>query len=786
MQSPSRRLLDLDTRPRPAARRIAGWVALLAVLIWICTGTAARASEGPGAAAPAATSPAAMPGAGQRPRVGLVLSGGGARGLAHVGVLKVLERERIPIDVIAGTSMGSIVGGLYASGLSAEEIEREVLQIDWDETFSRRVDRTALSQRRKDEDYDVQQQLEFGFRDGQVRLPTSAASSRGLELLLRRYTLPVRRIASFDDLPIPFRAVATDLESGKPVILDRGDLALAMRSSMSVPGVFAPTEVGGRILGDGGLVNNVPIDVAREMGADVVIVVNIGTPLAPRETLDSAVGVTVQMINILTEQNVQRSLATMRGGDILITPDLGDLTSGDFERAAEFIRRGAAGTVPALPRLVALATPPEAYAHWRESHRSRQSPPVVIGHVAFEGTNYSNPARFQSEFESQPGNVFSADAAERDAARLAATGDYLRTDYRIVSDGDRDGLVFELAEKPWGPNFLRLGLSLYTDFKGDSDFNLRLAHTRHWWNAQGAEWRNRIQIGEEPSLASELYYPLDINLALSRDWFVAPSVGLRRRTITLYTDADPPLALADFRNDTQTVGIDLGRPWASLGEIRFGVRVTRHDFEPSNVFAEVIDRFAPQRFTDAGGQIQVKSDQLDYAYFPTRGFRFQALLGGGQRSGDKKTSYAEVGFEGQGVHTFGKHTFDLLAVAKSMSEESLDYIGIYTLGGFQRLSGYVLNQLNGNALVFARLGWRKQVAHETIISRPLMVGATLEAGNTWLRPGDASLSDLRYGSSLYAGTDSAIGPIYLGLTYAPRGAFGVVFTLGRPYQIGRF
>ena len=291
----------------------------------------------------------------KRPRIGLVLSGGGARGLAHVGVLKVLERERVPIDVIAGTSMGAIIGGLYASGMSADEIERELGTVDWDALFASRIDRAELSQRRREQDFIVTPAIEFGLRDGSLRLPLGARSTRGLELLLRRYTLPVRTIDNFDDLPTPFRAVATDMETGEAIVLGSGDLAMAMRSSMSVPGAFAPTEVDNRILGDGGLVNNLPIDVARAMGADVVIVVNIGTPLGSRSSLVSAVGLTSQMINILTEQNVQRSLATLGPADVLIAPVLGNLGSGDFEQAATLMALGEAGARGRSDRLATLA-----------------------------------------------------------------------------------------------------------------------------------------------------------------------------------------------------------------------------------------------------------------------------------------------------------------------------------------------------------------------------------------------------------------------------------------------
>ncbi len=296
---------------------------------WLCAGLTVSFAASANEVTPvsvvraptAAVSPTAQ--ALSRPRIGLVLSGGGARGLAHVGVLKMLERERIPIDVIAGTSMGAIIGGLYASGMSALQLEKELLAVNWDDVFASRVDRPLLSQRRKEQDFELSPLLEFGMRDGELRAPLGALSGRGLESLLRRYTLPVRGVRDFSQLAIPFRAVATDLETGKPVILGSGDLALAMRSSMSVPGVFAPTEADGRILGDGGLIDNLPVGVARAMGADIVIAVNIGTPLSGRAALSSVTGLTAQMLSILTEQNVERSLALLKPGDVLIAPPLG-------------------------------------------------------------------------------------------------------------------------------------------------------------------------------------------------------------------------------------------------------------------------------------------------------------------------------------------------------------------------------------------------------------------------------------------------------------------------------
>ena len=373
---------------------------------------------GPGLASPsrAAVVPEAVPASALvevgptlgRPRIGLVLSGGGARGLAHVGVLKVLEREHIPIDAIAGTSMGAIIGGLYASGLRADDLERELLALDWTTLFANRLPRETLSERRKEEDFEISPALEVGLSrsTGELMLPIGSVSSRGLELLLRRYTLPVRQLPSFDVLPIPFRAVATDMESGEAVIFREGDLAQALRASMSVPGVFPPTEVDHRILGDGGLVNNLPVDVVRAMGVDLVIAVNIGTPLAGRDSLGTVLGLTSQMVNILTEQNVQRSIATLDPAhDLLIAPPLGRLTSGDFDRAIDLIAAGEQHTVRMLPQLAALRLNEVDWQALRRAQTRPENPPKPITSVRFEGQDITAPERLRGVLAVQPGQL---------------------------------------------------------------------------------------------------------------------------------------------------------------------------------------------------------------------------------------------------------------------------------------------------------------------------------------------------------------------------------------------
>lgn len=777
----------MPTRPHhpPRARRPAARLPLCALpllALWLLSSPTPAASADAAPAA-AANPPAAAARPLGRPRIGLVLSGGGARGLAHVGVLKVLERLQVPVDVVAGTSMGAIIGGLYASGMSADELEAELLKVDWGNLFNTRVDRQELSQRRKEEDFEISPVLEIGMRNGELRAPLGALSGRGLETLLRRYTLPVRDIKDFDALPLPFRAVATDMENGQALVLGRGDLALALRSSMSVPGVFAPTESDGRILGDGGLVNNVPIDVARAMGADRVIVVNIGTPLGGREALASVAGLSGQMINILTEQNVQRSLATLRPGDVLISPDLGKLTSGDFAKAGELMQRGQAGADALSAALAPMAVSAAEHAQWRGA-RARSAPaPTRLTHLRFVGSELTHPERFTTQLASKPGELFDAAKAERDARRLAASGDYDRVDYLLEHGPNGDGLVFDLEDKAWGPHYFRIGLDLSTDFNGRGDFNVKISHNRHWLDEAGTEWRNQLRIGQSPRWSTELYHPLHGKLGAADDWFVAARADIDRRAIAVY-NSQSGKERGRFLRTSATTGLDLGQPWGELGELRLGVEHLLLRNEPQLLNADYQGPSDAVSVRETGLQAQLVVDQLDFANFPQRGFRGQAMGITGYRrdggDGGASTRYSRLDLQGTRVGTWGAHTLSAHGRMQLANQPGVGTLGRYTLGGFHQLSGYEPGQIDGNALLFGRLTYYRRLPNAPVFTRGLFVGGTLEAGNAWTRSAQLGLSQLRTGTSAFIGADTGLGPLYLGLTWAPQGSAGVYLFLGRP------
>jgi NTE family protein len=716
----------------------------------------------------------------ERPRLGLVLSGGGARGLAHVGVLKVLERERIPVDLITGTSMGAIIGGLYASGMSATQLERELTRLSWGDVFASRVERQDLSQRRKEEDFEFSAVLEFGMRDGEFRAPQGTLSSRGLEALLRRFTLPVRKIRRFDALPTPFRAVSTDMETGEQQVLSEGDLALAIRSSMSVPGVFAPVEWEDRILGDGGLVNNLPVDIARGMGAERLIAVNVGTPIGGRESLGSLLGVTAQMINILTEQNVKRSLASLWEGDVLIKPQLGKLGSGDFERGVDFIKLGEQAAEAALPQLRAFAVDEASYQRWREARGGAQLDRPLLAAVRMEGSEIANPQRFADQLESRPGDRFDLAKAERDTRFLASSGDYERVDYHVEAREGGDTLVFSMEDKSWGPNYFRVGLDLSTDLSGDSSFNLRISHNRHWLTTNGTEWRNQLTLGQTPRLYSELYHPLGIRLGASNDWFVSGWAELERKQLNLYDEAGN--GRARFQRSGATLGVDLGQPWGKWGEIRLGVVHERWELSPSLLTIELPDSEAHRQARETALRLKAVVDQLDFANFPQRGYRiaFETLYGQQVNKDHDSGRFQRVELQATGVQSWGRHTLNLHLRGFAAREPESSVQGPYSLGGFQQLSGYKQGQLTGAALLFGRASYYMRLNETPVLTRGFFVGGSLEAGNTWEHHRQMSLKGLRWASSLFLGTDTTVGPLYVGLGYAPQGGSALYLFIGRP------
>jgi NTE family protein len=445
----------------------------------------------------------------RRPKVGLVLSGGGARGAAHVGVIKVLEELRVPIDFIAGTSMGAIVGGLYASGMSSDQIQAVVTTLDWADAFQDQIDREDRSFRRKRDDDLYLVKAQAGFNRGEITLPTGILAGQKVDLMLKSLTLPASNISDFDELSIPFRALGTDIVTGEPVVLDSGDLAMAIRASMSIPAFFAPVNVDGKLLVDGGIANNLPVDVARDMGADVIIAVDISTPLLDREQLQSVIDVTGQLTGLLTRRNTEAQIDALTGEDLLILPDLGDITAGDFGRAEEAIPIGEAAMREYRDQLRRLAMSASEYDDFLASRRVPKASPPVIDFLRIENRSRLGDEVLAAGLDIPLGRPLDVAALERDIGQIYGWQIFQNVRYEIVEEGQETGVVLHVDERPWGPNYLQFGLALSDNFDGDNFFNLAVAYTRTGMNALGGELRTAAAIGQEPALGLEVYQPLD-------------------------------------------------------------------------------------------------------------------------------------------------------------------------------------------------------------------------------------------------------------------------------------
>jgi NTE family protein len=705
-----------------------------------------------------------------RTRIGLVLGGGGARGAAHVGVLKVLEELRIPVDCIAGTSMGAVVGGLYASGISAQEIEQEVRVLDWTDLFqddSGRPDRT-FRRKRDDDLYLVKAKV--GVADGKIQIPLAYIRGQKFDLMLNRLTLPVVGIDDFDALPIPYRAVATDLETGKEVILGSGSLAQAIRASLAVPAVFDPVDVDGRLLVDGGLANNVPISVVRDMGVDVLIVVSVGAELAKREQINSAVDVTMQLANFLFSFNSEQQLQSLGPRDILIRPPLGDLSSRDFPRAVDAIPLGERAARDAIDALRRYSVSEQEYADYVASRERKRSGVPRIDFVRTENDSRLADAVIAERISAQPGRPLDVAALERDISKVYGLENFESVRYDVVSTNGASGLVVSAREKHWGPGYLQFGVASSNDLKGDSAFTVGAIYTQTAINPLNGEWRAGVQAGQQPGLFTEIYQPLD---PLNR-YFVAGSIGYQSRVLNVFDDAGSKLA--EVRLPGVRLELAAGREFGTWGEGRVGYRW-------GSGTGEVITGTPVPDFDVSRGEafVRLSLDTFDNLYFPRSGdlgwLEWRAARDGLGANLD----YDQVLFGYSGARSWGANTMIGRLSGATTLDDDAPLEGLFQLGGFLRVSGLKEDELSGQHLGLATLAYMRQL--KDVRRRRVFAGASLELGNAWQTSSDVSLDDTIMAGSLFLGIDTAIGPVYIAYGRAETGDQSAYIYLGPRFAL---
>jgi NTE family protein len=705
-----------------------------------------------------------------RPRVGLVLGGGGARGAAHIGVLQELERLRVPIDAIAGTSMGAIIGGLYAAGMSPDELEQLINELDWPQVFEDTTPRKDLTYRRKQDDVDFPVDFELGVRDGRLQLPKGLIQGQKLALLLRELTLHVANISDFDELPVPYRAVAADIETGEPVVISEGDLSLAMRASMSAPGIFAPVVADDRMLVDGGLVGNVPVETMQEMGVDVIIAVDVEFPLYSRDEIQSAVGITGQVLTILIHKETERQLAKLGPRDILIRPELGNFGSTNFAEIAQTVAPGRDAAAQAAQSLEQLSVGEDA---WQEHIAARQGRErggdIRPDFVRIDDDGPLSERTLEAQLATKANEDVTPETLRADVARLYGLDLYEQVGYSLVRENDDVGVVFETHAKSWGPNLLQLGLSIEDDFEGSTAFNVAARVTRPGLNTFGAEWRTDLQLGTEPYLRSELYQPLSYE---SR-WFVAPRIRLEQTNFRAFSES---LSVARYRQEEAEIAVDFGRELERWGELRAGL------FRGAgNADVIVGEPGLPDIDFQTGGVFaSLGIDTLDDGQIPLHGTRFDTAFTMSRPGLGADRSFDTIESALTTFWTRGRHTLQLGLEYNTMVE-SRDLIqNFFPLGGFLRLSGLQRGEISGPHAGLARLVYMRR-SGETgggVFDLPLYLGASVEAGNAWQARSDMSLESLIVNGSLFAGLDTWLGPLFLAAGIAENGDSSFYLFLG--------
>ncbi len=725
----------------------------------------------PAVAEPAETAAAVAQATPHRPRIGLALSGGGARGTAHIGVLEALEEMHIPVDYIAGTSMGAVVGGFYASGMSTREIRALLKDIDWVAIFNDRSPRIDKSFRRKqDEDLDLVN-ARVGFNDGSIQLPGGVIQGQKLELLFAKYTLPVANIEDFDELMIPYRAVAADLVTGEAVALKSGSLARSMRASMSIPGAITPAEIDDRVLVDGGIAMNLPVDVVRQMGAEIVIAVDISTPLRTRKDVGSVLAITDQLSNFLTRRGTEVQLARLRNGDVLVVPDLGDIATADFARVDEAIPTGATAVKLKADELARLAMAPQEYAAWRAERiaaQTRMDDKPVINFVRLNNNSRVADEVIEARLRGiKLGEPLDTVKLEKAISKVYGLELFERVTYSLVTEDLQTGIEIDVSERRWGPNYLQFGLSASASNSDEARAALSVSYLRTAMNTRGAELRTTLTAGDEPALVFDYYQPLARDAA----FFIAPKIGVASVLNGVY-DAGIRVAEARFRGILFDIGV--GREIGAWGEIRAGYQRGHGNSDIVSGERTLLDE---DEFDIGNLFLRFSVDNQNDANFPNHGTRGKLEWLASRESVGADQNFDQLLLDVGQARTWGRYSLlGGFSYLQTVDGEA-PLVSQFRLGGFTSLSGYVENELTGQDASRLFLAGYRRIGDLALL--PLYGGVTAEYGNVWQTGEELSFSDGIAAGSLWVGADTPLGPVYVAYGRAEGGLSAIYLLVGR-------
>jgi len=703
-----------------------------------------------------------------RPRVALVLGGGGARGAAHIGVLEVLEKLRVPVDCVAGTSMGALVAGVYVAGMGPDEMRTALASADWPDLFRDDPGFYDMDIRRKRYTQEFPAATEFGVTENGLQFQPGVVSGQKIKAFFNQLVGADRGERLIEDLPLPLAIIATDIGSGERIVLRDGPLTQAMRASMSVPGLLAPIVLDGRKLVDGGLVDNIPIREARQLcGADVVIAVNVGSPLLRAEDVGSLLSVSVQMINLLTEQNVNQSLASLKPDDILIRPDLQGITAGDFERSGETADRGrsAAEDEAIYRRLAKLSVSPAQYAAWQKQWDTGTRPPVRVDQIQIAELKRVNPADIRRQISQPIGAPLDTPQLDADLLRVYGAGHYEHVDYSVLKENGGNTVRVTPIEKAWGPNFLRFGLGLATD-KTSSTYKFRVAYQRTLMNSLGGEFLGVAQLGNELVVGAELFQPIEE----TRRFYVQPRAAYRRQDQALFQDDQ---RVAELEVDDTTLDLNLGYRIGTVGRATLGWRQQRRSTQIT-VGIPVFEEYSVDMY---GLTVGIDLDQLDQVFQPRNGWAFSANY-----FENTKGDYGKLATTARGAVAFDDWVLQGRATYVGSAHGELPRYDPALLGGPFNMSAFAVGQLIGDDAAYGGLRLERVLAKLPLGLRgDMRAGLIAEAGRMRSLFTETNRTGWQDSYGLYVGGEFPLGIVVVGLAHSPSSGYSnIFFTLGTP------
>ncbi|MEO6805909.1 MAG: patatin-like phospholipase family protein [Edaphobacter sp.] len=700
-----------------------------------------------------------------RPKVALVFEGGGALGFAHIGVIEWIEAHHIPVDYVAGTSMGGLVGGLYASGMSPREVSNFMAGINWPAVLSGQVPFPALSYRRKEDKLAFPNRLELGLKHG-LSLPNGLNSGSAVGLVLDQTMLPYYDLKSFDDLPIPFRCVATDLTTGTAHVFKDGSLAQAMRSTMSIPGVFAPVEHGTQVFSDGAAVDNLPVDVARAMGADIVIAVYLDTGSFDKKDLNSLVGVAGRNVSIMISAN---ELNSMKNADILLKADVSKFTSSDFEKSAEIIPKGAEVAQAHAAELEKYAVDDadwQAYLAQRNARRRTHLPePHFVDIYGMHGVQQKEIA---NQFQKYVNKPIDTQKIEDTITDLQGRGLYSSISYNLIDRDGKTGLLVRPRLKSYGPPFLDVGITLLSNDSNNIELGLGGRATFFGMAGPGSELRLNASVGEVAGVSGELYKPL----VEGKRYFVAPRMYYGHTIAAFFSGSQQ---LAEYTEERNGFGVDLGYQFSSKAELRIGEDYQWYG-ESLRVGEPIEQTFHITPFVSS---VRFQFLGQDSVQVPTRGTeirtQFNHYTQGPNSSADfsqwdtRMAHFVPVGSRGI--------LFGTAAGGTSFGAKGLGLAG-FSLGGPLRLSSYHIGELLGTDYFLGQTGYLyRLVRFNPILADSVYAAGFYEIGRMWGEPAGTPRLPNDVSGALVMKT--VIGPLYGGASIGDSGHRKWFFGLGR-------